>query len=305
MMVKDTVLITGGSGFVGSYLTAVLLQKGYKVNHLSRTVTGKEPVKTFKWDLSKGYIEEGAIENADYIIHLAGASIGDKPWTAERKKLIIESRVNTAKLLFEKVSKSPLALKAFISASAVGYYGTQTSEHIFNEEEPAANDFTGLTCKLWEEGADKFKELGKRVVKLRCAIVLGPDGGALKKMALPVKLWAGAALGSGKQYFPWIHLDDLCHIYLKAIEDETMEGAYNATAPEQINNEYLMKSIAKVLRKPFFMPNVPGFALKLFLGELGNAVLKGSRVSPQKIINKGYIFKYPELIPALEQALRK
>jgi uncharacterized protein len=300
--VKETVLITGGSGFIGTNLTTLLIENGYNVCHLSRHATGREKVLTFSWDPLKGYIEEGAVESADYIVHLAGADIGEKRWTTERKKLIIDSRVKTAELLYHKVQARPQALKAFISASGVGYYGATTQEHIFNEEDSPANDFTGITCKLWEEAADKFQVLGKRVVKLRTAIVLG-HGGALGKMAMPVKLWAGAGLGSGRQWFPWIHIDDLVRIYLSAIRDEKMHGAYNAVAPEYATNKEFMATIAKALGKPFFLPNVPAVALKLALGELANAILKGSRISPQKVLNTGFKFKFPHLEPALREAL--
>jgi uncharacterized protein len=303
-MVKENVLITGASGFVGTHLTPLLIAKGYNVLHLNREVTGREPVETFKWDPLKGEIDSECVEKADYIIHLAGASIGDKKWSNSRKELIIESRVKSADLLFNKVQAHPNNLKAFISASGIGVYGTVTKEHIFSEEDAAAKDFTGFSCELWEKAADKFLTLGKRVVKLRTAVVLGKGGGALEVIAKPFRLYAGAELGSGKQYFPWIHINDLCALYIKAIEDEKMTGVYNAVAPQHVTNSQLTKAIAEVLDKPLFLPNVPAFALKLALGEMANLVLKGSRVSAQKILNTGYKFQYPELKPALEDTLR-
>jgi uncharacterized protein len=302
-MVKDNVLITGASGFVGTHLTKLLLEKGFNVLHLNRTITGKEKIETYYWDPLKGEIDSEGIQKADYIVHLAGANIGGKRWSRERKELIIDSRVKSADLIFKKVQAHPTNLKAFISASGVGYYGMVTKDHIFSEEDPAGKDFTGFSCKLWEEAADKFLTLGKRVVKLRTAVVLGKDGGALETIARPVRMWAGAALGSGKQYFPWIHIDDLCALYLRAIEDEKMEGVYNATAPQHATNAELTKAIAEVLNKPLVLPNVPAFALKLAFGQLSGIILEGSRVSAQKILNTGFKFKYPELKPALEAAL--
>lgn len=303
--IKDTVLITGGAGFIGTHLTGLLLNEGFNVSHLSRSVSGNEKVKTYKWDTVKGGIEDGAVETADFIVHLAGANIGDKTWTTERKKLIIDSRVKSAEMLYNRAQAKPEALKAFISASGVGYYGVVTTDYVFSEDDPPGSDFTAVVCKLWEEAADKFRTLGKRVVKIRTAPVLGSDGGLLGRMAMPVKFWLGAGLGSGKQYFPWIHVDDLARIYLKAILDEKMQGAYNGVAPNHVTNKEFMKTIAKVLNKPFFMPNVPAFALKMVLGELANAALEGSRVSPQKIINAGFKYKYPELEMALKEALGK
>lgn len=299
-----TVLITGGTGFIGTHLTKLLRAEGFNVTHLSRTVSGNESVKTYKWRPTQGYIEDGAIEQADYIIHLAGAGIADKRWTEERKKVILDSRVKSAGILFKKASVIQHKVKAFISASAVGYYGTITSEKIFTETDSPGNDFTAYVCKSWEEAADRFLMLNMRTVKIRTAIVLGPDGGALQKIALPVKYYAGAPLGTGNQYFPWIHIDDVCRVYLKAIKDDTMLGSYNAVAPHHITNRDLIKTIAKVLDKPLILPNVPSFAIKLALGEMGNAVLNGSRVSCEKLRQSGFTFQYPELIQALEDCLK-
>jgi uncharacterized protein len=301
----ETVLITGGTGFVGTHLTELLIKEGFNVTHLSRSVKGNEKVKTYQWDTVKGSMDHKAVENADYIIHLAGANIAGSHWSKKRKKLIIDSRVRTAEMLFNNIKTQPEKLKAFISASGVGYYGALTSEHIFKETDPPADDFTAITCRLWEKAADNFQTIGKRVVKIRTAIALGPDGGALPTMTKPVKFGIGSGLGTGKQYLPWIHIDDLTRIYLKAIIDTNMEGAYNAVAPEHLTNEEFMQTIAKVLKKPFFMPNVPVFVMKLILGEMGNAVLEGSRVSGEKIKNAGFKFKFTELEPALRDALKK
>ena len=304
MTFQSTVLITGGTGFIGRHLSNTLALNGFKVTHLSRSVSGREKIKTYLWTPDKNFIEGGAIEEADYIIHLAGAGIADKRWTKERKNLIIESRVKTAEILFNKISKINGKIKAFISASAVGYYGTVTSEKIFTEEDPPGNDFTAETCIKWENAADEFSTLGIRTVKLRTAIVLGPGGGALLKLVIPVRYFIGAPLGSGKQYFPWIHIHDLCNIYLMAIINDTMRGAYNAVAPDHITNCDLIKSIAKILDKPLVIPNIPSFALKFALGEMGNAVLRGSRISSEKIIKAGFRFQYSTITSALQDCLK-
>ncbi|HET6245643.1 MAG: TIGR01777 family protein [Bacteroidetes bacterium] len=300
----STVLITGGTGFIGSQLTKLLQTEGFRVTHLSRSVSGKEKVKTYAWDIENGYIENGAVEQADYIIHLAGANIAQKRWTKERKKIIIDSRVKSAELIYNKASKSTGKLNAFISASGVGYYGTITSEKIFNEDDSAGSDFTAYTCKLWEEAALRFSNLGIRTVRVRTAIVFGTNGGALQKLANPINNFLGAPLGSGNQYFPWIHINDLCRIYLKAIQDQTMQGVYNAAAPYHVTNKDLTKTIAKVLHKPLILPNVPAIAIKIVMGELGDAILKGSRISSEKIRKAGFHFNFPDIKIALEDCLK-
>ncbi|TVR69515.1 MAG: TIGR01777 family protein, partial [Marinilabiliales bacterium] len=253
------ILITGGSGLIGTHLSRKLKEKGYETAILSRKKTGDPDAETYLWDPDNNEIEKGAIEKADYIVHLAGANISDKRWTSKRKQEIVDSRVETAELLFSKVAGSKTRPKAFISASAVNYYGTLTSDKIFNEDDPPSTDFLGETCKKWEQAAGRFNDLGVRTVIVRTGVVISPKGGALKKMALPVKLGLGAPIGSGKQYFPWIHLDDLCGIYIKAIEDAQMQGAYNAVAPGHITNREVMKTLADAYNRPFWAPNVPAF----------------------------------------------
>jgi hypothetical protein len=305
------ILISGGSGLIGKRLTKMLRDKGYDVSILSRKSPDKKPgknsegIRIYEWDIEKQYVDPEAIHTADYIVHLAGENLMDKRWTEHQKKRIIDSRVKTADLLFRKISESQGKLKAFISASAVGYYGSVTSEHIFTENDPPNADFMGTVCREWEEAADQFSAPGIRVVKIRTSPVFAKEGGILRKLSLPVKLGIGAALGTGKQYFPWIHIDDLCSIYVKAIEDAEMKGAYNAAAPEHLTNKELMRTMAKVLHKPFWVPNIPGFLVKLFLGEMGDASLKGSRVSSKKIEAAGYRFLFPGAEESLRDALGK
>lgn len=299
----ETILITGASGLIGSKLTPLLQQKGYRVIHLSRSIPEKAGVETFLWDVQKQTIDNESVQQADYIIHLAGANIADERWTTSRKKEIIDSRVDSAHLLFKSIQMTNTTIKAFISASAVGIYGAITSEKIFTESELPAEDFLGITCKLWEGAAETIAKLEIRTVKLRTGIVLSEKGGALEKMAKPIRFFAGAPLGSGKQYMPWIHIDDLCDMYIKAIEDHSMFGAYNAVAPEHITNTALTKAIAGRLHRPLIMPNIPAFLLKLIFGELAIAVLEGSRVSCKKIEDAGFIFKYNQVHKALENLL--
>lgn len=300
-----TILITGGTGFIGRHLSIKLKEKGYNVLLLSRNSSRGNRHSVYNWNPDKNEVENEAIERADYIIHLAGAGIGDKRWTKKRKELIISSRIKTCELLFKKVQESGTELKAFISASGIGWYGAETSERIFSETDPPGGDFIGDVCRQWEKSADRFQESGIRTVKIRTGIVLIRKGGALSRMTLPVKYGFGSALGSGKQYLPWIHIDDLCEIYIRAIEDRSMTGVWNAVAPEHITNREFMRMLAKVLEKPFFFPAVPSFVMKLMFGKMSEILLKGSRVSADKILSAGYKFKFPDLENALKDLFTK
>lgn len=296
----ETVLITGASGLIGKRLTFLLQQRGYRVIHVSRNLPKTTAIETFLWDVHKQTIDAKAIQEADYIIHLAGAGIADKKWTQKWKKEIIDSRVESIHLLFKAIQKTNKNIKAFISASGTGIYGAITSETIFTETDLPATDFLGITCKLWEGAAETISRLNIRTVKIRTGIVLSSNGGAIEKMAKPVKLFVGSPLGSGNQYIPWIHLDDLCAIYIKAIEDVTIQGAYNAVAPEHVTNEHFTIQMAKTLHRPLLMPNVPAFLLRWILGEMAVAILNGSRVSCKKLENAGFVFQYNTLNSAFK-----
>ncbi len=298
------VLITGGTGLVGKHLSEKLKEKGYSVVILSRKKNVDAEISTYSWDLEKKEIEAGALDSVDYIINLAGANIGEKRWTAKRKKQIIDSRIKSSGLIYDNIKPNKIKPKAFISASAIGYYGAITSEKTFYEPDLPASDFLGETCRLWEQSADKFKNSGMRVVKIRTGVVLAGKGGALSKMIVPVKLGFGSAIGSGKQYMPWIHIDDLCSIYIKAIEDIQMSGAYNAVAPQHTTNVEFTRTLANVLKKPFWFPAIPAFMLKIIFGEMSEMLLRGSRVSSEKIIIAGYKFKFSNLQAALTDLLR-
>jgi len=298
------VLISGGSGLVGKSLCEKLYSKGYDVAILSRNPNRLNKFKTYFWDILNKQIDPEAIASSDYIIHLAGANIAEKRWTTSRKKLILDSRVESTNLLFEEVKKQNKRLKAFISASAVGYYGAVTSDKIFTEEDKAANDFLGQTCQKWEKAARQFENLNIRTTILRTGLVLTKKGGALSKMLIPVKLGVASAIGSGKQHIPWIHIDDLCEIYIKAMEDEQMAGAYNAVTPGFQTNLSFTKALAKTLNKPCFFPNVPTLLLKFILGDMSKILLKGSRVSADKLNKNRFTFEFPKLDSALNDLLK-
>lgn len=293
------VLITGGTGLLGSHLTKHLVNHGYEVAYLSRSATYKSEVKIFQWDIKSGYLEPGAIEWADYIVHLAGAGIADKPWSEKRKKVIRNSRVKSAELLIGKLLETEHHVKAIISSSAIGYYGDTKDEWV-DENAPAGQDFMSKTAVEWEESIAHAKNLNLRVCILRTGIVLTKKGGALPKLAKPVRFFAGAPFGKGKQFLSWIHIDDLCKIYLKAIEDDTMDGVYNAVAPNPVTNKFFIKVLADVLNRPVLFPPIPKFILKLILGEMAETVLMSSRISNKKIIEAGFAFQYYSLKDALE-----
>ncbi|MCB9211692.1 MAG: TIGR01777 family protein [Ignavibacteriales bacterium] len=292
------ILLTGATGLIGNQLIPYLKKNNHQIVFLSRNKSDQAK-NIFKWDVSNNFIADDVFEGVEYIIHLAGAGIADKRWTEKRKKEIFDSRVKSAELLFNKVNKNKIQLKAFISASATGYYGTVTNDKIYKEKDTLGNDFLSDVCIKWETAALQFEGIGVRTVRLRFGVVLSEKGGALKKMLLPTKLGFGSALGSGKQFLPWIHIDDLIGIIAKSVSDESMKGVYNAVAPSFTNYNEFAKTLAEVINKPFFMPNVPSFALKLIFGEMSKVILEGSRISCQKLIDAGYNFNFPNLEEAL------
>ncbi len=299
----STVVITGGSGFIGGHLTKLLLKEGFAVRHLSRSAHPDAVVPTFKWNIAKGFVDPRALENADHIVHLSGAGIADKRWTKERRQVLYASRVDAADLLKREVEKSGTWPKTFISASGVNYYGTVTSDHVFTEEESSSNDFLGQLCQAWEDAADAWSP-PCRVVKLRTSVVLASEGGALPKMAAPARWGLASPFGSGKQWMPWVHIEDLARAYLQAIQHTDMQGAYNIAASEDVRNHDFMREVAHALHRPYLLPNIPAFALRAVLGGPSELVLEGSRVSNVKLVGCGFEFRHPELTAALGDLLQ-
>jgi uncharacterized protein (TIGR01777 family) len=298
------VLITGGSGMIGRHLTVALKSAGYEVAHLSRTKSGNSSAAVFTWDHTLGHLEDGALDGVEYIVHLAGAGVADKRWTAERKKVIVDSRVQSAGLLYEKLKEQSHQVKAFISASGISIYGHDTGDAVCTEDTPAnTKDFLGRVTVAWEAAADQFAGLGLRVVKLRTGIVLSTEGGAFPRLLLPVRLGAGAAIGTGRQYLSWIHLQDQIRLIRHCLEHDSCAGVYNAVAPDPVRNREIMRRMAGYLDRPFFLPNVPAFTLKLVYGEMAETVLGGNKVSPHKILDTGFRFQYPDLDSALRDLL--
>ena len=295
------ILITGGTGLVGKRLTERLVEKGHEVLVLTRKSSLVDSKSIFLWDPGRQWIDQEAVNSSDYIVHLAGLNIGSARWTPGRKQEILNSRIKSGALIYDFLDKGNRTLKAFISASAIGYYGAVTGEKIFIESDPPGNDFLGQTCKIWESVTEPFSALGIRTARIRAGIALSNQRGALRKIALPIKFGLGAALGNGKQYFPWIHLDDLCDIFIWAIEHKQMDGAYNAVAPQHVNNKEFTRKVAQSLQKPLWLPNIPSPVLKMVFGELSDTILRGSRMSSEKIVSAGFKFSYPTLEEALKQ----
>lgn len=298
-----TVLIGGGSGLIGMRLSQLLTEQGYTVWHLSRKPGDKEQYPTYHWDARQQQIDQQAVDAADYVINLAGAGIADQRWTDQRKKVIIDSRVNTTLLLRNSFRRSESPPRAFISASAVGYYGDRGNE-ILHEDDASGQGFLPKSCRLWEDAIKEVAELDIRTVMIRTGVVLSTKGGALPKLLLPLKMFIGGYFGDGEQWYPWIHIDDLCRIYIYALEKDTIVGPYNGVAPQPVTNRELIRKAADVMDKPALMMPVPAFALKLVLGEMAHVVLDSTRASADKIQQAGFSFEFSEVKTALEDLMQ-
>jgi len=296
------ILITGGTGLIGGHITSKLRESGKDVAYLSRMPSHASRIPAYEWDIQKQLIDSDCLKDTEAIIHLAGAGIADHRWTPERKEAILQSRTKSTALLHKLLKENKHDVKTVVCASAIGYYGYSNGEWK-NEEADPASDFLADVTRAWEDAEDRLAETGVRVVKIRIGIVLTMEGGALKELARPIQWWAGAPLGSGHQYMSWIHIEDLCNIFLHALKHEEMEGAYNAVAPNPVTNEEFTKAVAKSMNKPLILPNVPPFALKLMIGEMAEMLLGGAKISSEKIQKTGFEFRYPELQDALTDLL--
>ncbi len=298
---KGRVLITGAGGMTGRRLKATLEESGYEVVALRHRKNSEPAGRGFTWDIVKGSIDSGALDGVSHIVHLAGAGIADKRWSKNRKSEIVASRVNSARLLFEKVKEERVPLKCYISASATGIYETGLSTEAATENEAPAGGFLGETCRLWEESADLFSNDGIRTVKIRTGIVLAKEGGFIKRITPPSRAGLFAWFGSGRQFMPWIHIEDLCRIYLVAVENEAVSGAYNAVAPEHITQASFMRTFAKVKGRPALLTGIPSMVVRLAFGEMSEMLLTGRRVSSAAIESAGFAFRYRTAEEALRQ----
>ncbi|HJW16426.1 MAG TPA: TIGR01777 family oxidoreductase [Flavisolibacter sp.] len=303
-----TVMITGGTGMIGSALTKSLVEKGHQVIILTRNSSGKkkkENLSYSEWDPEKGTYNAKDFASADAIIHLAGANVAEKRWTEERKKEIIDSRVKSGELIIKALKEVPNRISTILSASAIGYYGPdQKPATPFREDAPSYKDFLGQTVRQWEASLSPIIHMGKRLVIFRTGIVLSREGGAFMEFEKPLHFGIASILGSGKQVISWIHIDDMVRLYIAALEDEGWKGTYNAVAPVPVTNKELILSIARQKNKVFLPIPVPSIVLKSLLGEMSIEVLKSTTVSSAKVEEKGFIFLYPTIDKAVAALLK-
>ncbi|NJM98817.1 MAG: TIGR01777 family protein [Phormidesmis sp. RL_2_1] len=300
------IAVTGATGFVGSRLVARLVDEGHDVKVLTRSVEKARKVFAAPKFKALEYVaykptESGAwqaeISGCDGVINLAGEPISER-WSAERKRRIIDSRQVGTQKLVEAINQAEHKPSVLVSGSAIGYYGTSESVRVFETSEPAENDFLSKVCQGWEAAANKAKDMGVRVAIIRTGIVLG-DGGAVAKMLPPFKLYAGGPIGSGRQWFSWIHIDDLVSIFLKALLDSSMQGVYNGTAPNPLRMKDFCETLGEVLDRPSWLP-VPDFAIEALLGDGAVVVLKGQKVLPERTQAAGFAFEYDDAKAALK-----
>lgn len=317
----QTVLITGGTGLIGTALSRHLLDEGYHVIILSRNPRETAARHTVdasrnafrssgrlmhsRWDIHRMTIDPAALREADYVVHLAGAGVADRRWSEARKREILESRTRSSTLLAESLRNIPNRVRAVVSASAIGWYGPDTGRP-FVESDPASDDFLGRTCWQWEQSIDPVSDLGRRLVKLRLGIVLSREGGALREFRKPLYLGMAAILGDGRQVVSWVHVHDICRAITHAITHDVMQGVYNLTAPVPVTNRALTLTLARQTNGRLFLPfRVPSWVLRLALGEMSVEVLKSATVSSRKIQEEaGFTFQYPGIDGAIAELIR-
>ena len=297
------VTITGATGLIGTKLVAALKARGDTVTVLSRNPEKAKDalgVEAVAWDPSAGPAPAGALSGRDAVIHLAGEPVAQR-WNAESKAAILASRETGTRNLVAGIAAAAPKPATLVSSSAVGYYGKHGDERV-PESSPAGTDFLADVCVRWEREADLAQGLGLRVVKIRTGVVLDATGGALKTMLPPFRAGVGGPVAGGAQYMPWIHVDDIVGLYLKALDDASWSGAYNGSAPEPVTNKEFSKALGKALHRPSLAP-VPAFAIKLMYGEMAEIVTEGQRAVPERPLGGGYAFVQAALQPALENAL--
>ncbi|MEL6668610.1 MAG: TIGR01777 family oxidoreductase [Bacteroidota bacterium] len=298
----SNILIGGGTGFIGHHLSQLLKANGHEVHHLSRKANLNAEFPAHQWDAKSMSIDQKAVDQADVIINLAGAGIADQRWTAARKKLIIDSRVNTTSLLAQAIARRPKPLDYYINSSAIGFYGDR-GETICTEQTTAGSGFLSESCQAWEDATKPIADLGVPMAIVRTGIVLHPSGGALEKMLQPMALFTSGYFGNGQQWYSWIHMQDICGIYAYLI-DQRLSGIYNGVSPIPARNKTLAEMLPKAKGKPAVVMPVPKFGLRLAFGEMADTILDSARCSAEKISGAGYAFKHPELLAALKDLLK-
>jgi len=288
------ILIAGGTGFVGKQLIPFLVEKGYSIHVLTRkpSANSSKNIRFFQWEIERQYIDKKAFEGVEILINLTGANIGEKRWTEQRKKEIIDSRINSIDVLYQYISENKFNINTFISSSAVGFYGAVTTDKTFVETSENGNDFLASVCQKWEDAALKFNDLGIRTIILRKGVILGKECGMVKKLSTLAKLGINVSLGSGKQYLPWIDIRDLVRLYDFILSNTQLKGIFNAVATEQITMSDLSKALLQAFGKKSFLPNAPAFVIRLLFGEMAVMLLEGSKVSNEKLKTTGFIFEF-------------
>ncbi|MFN5136309.1 MAG: TIGR01777 family oxidoreductase [Chitinophagaceae bacterium] len=300
------ICITGGTGLIGKRLTELLSSQGHEVLVLTRSAKkGSSKISFAEWDTNKGSIDAEAVRTCDAIVHLAGAGVADKRWTKKRKQEILNSRTQSSALLVKTLQEDKGSVKTIISSSAIGWYGPdKVGGAPFVETDKAHDDFLGQTCLQWEKSIEPVELLGIRLAKLRTGIVLSNDGGALKEFKKPLQFGLATILGSGRQIISWVHIDDLCRMFIYAIENN-INGIYNAVAPKPVSNKEMTLALAKKMKgNTFITAPVPSIVLKIVLGEMSIEVLKSTTVSAEKIKQTGFQFLYPSLDAALNELIQ-
>lgn len=306
---RQTILVTGASGLIGSALCQALIKREYQIHTLSHSKKNKhksetDGIKTFYWDIKKKQIDPLCIQGVDTIIHLAGEPIAERGWSLKRKQELAQSRIESLDMIYSCLENNPHhQVKNLISASAIGYYGDRNDE-LLNEQSRAGKDFLARLCLDWEAAAYRAKALGLRIVCLRTGIVLAREGGALSPVATTIKLCLGAPLGDGRQWVSWIHIEDVVGCYIHALEDTTMQGTYNMVAPTPISNQEMTETLAEILDRPLWLPHIPKWTVRLAMGERSMLALNSERVSADKLLSTGFKFKFSTLADALENIYR-
>lgn len=300
------VIIAGGTGFIGKALCRDLLLAGHEVAVLTRNAfraVGRVPqgAGVAQWSPEQPEGLAQVLSDADAVVNLSGESVAAQRWTPQFKQRLLDSRVNSTRTLVQVIRQAEPRPKVLVNASAVGIYGNRGEEELSETSSPGTGFLAELAIR-WEQAAEEAREAGVRVVKLRIGVVLGEGGGALEKMILPFRFFVGGPFGSGRQWFPWVHLDDVTDLTLHALQNESVDGAVNVVAPGIVRLEEFCRVLGRVIRRPSWLP-VPGFALRLIAGELGETLLWSQRVVPQVAVQTGYTFRYPQLEEALRAVL--
>lgn len=297
----STILIAGGTGLVGSRLSVLLHEKGHAVRILTRSPQNREQ---FAWNPATGAIDEAALRGADVVINLAGAGIADKRWTTARKRLIVDSRVQSARTLRNAFLQTGIRPELYLSASAIGFYGDSGERLMTESDEPVGSNFLVDCCRQWESAAAEVAALGIRTAIFRIGVVLAKESGALAEFIKPLRFGLGGYFADGRAWYAWIHRDDVCRMFIYALENEDIKGVYNAVAPYPVRNKELVQGIAKAMKHHALILPAPALAMRLVLGEMSAVILNSNRISAEKALLAGFEFQYPELEKALEAIFR-